>query len=66
MKEKQLDLWVDFNQPDQITQDLSHPDTIEIHFKKGNMFMDRQDFTQLSKNLTLEYKIVPQMSQAQF
>ena len=59
MTEEKLDLFIDLSQPDSVSPYIDDLDTIQIHFKYGNIFMDSEDFTTLEQNLMIEASIIP-------
>ena len=46
--------------PKQITQSLADPDELVFRFKKGPIFMDAEDFTQLDDDLEIQMLVQPQ------
>ena len=44
ISERLIDIQIDFEHPELVTQSISEPDTLLIELVNGNIFMDKHDF----------------------
>lgn len=51
--------------PPKISHNVAQPDQLKIKFVESDLFVDKQDFTNLRQNMTIEYAIPPQINTAE-
>lgn len=54
ISENLIDIQVDFEHPELVTQSISEPDTLLIELVNGSIFMDKNDFQQLESTPELQ------------